>query len=124
MAFLGLFGKKNGGGDAEAEGKYAAFGQEVAADIQRFMTHVAKDWQVAVHHHNFERSPFELQVKIFLERHEHELAEGKYPYTLAYIRAGKIKFNDIAFDAMSKAVVTITALKLMDGFEKAGRKVS
>lgn len=125
MAFFGLFGKKNSsGGEDQPGAKYAAFGEVAQAEIVKFMAHVGKDWQFAVRHPNFERTPFPTHVKLFLDRHEHELSHGHFPHTHALVRAGKINFNDMAFDAMRRAVVTITELKLMDGFEKAGRKVS
>lgn len=125
LGFFGLFGKKKPS-DAEPQvnSKYAAFGEAAQADIQNFSRHLAKDWQYIVNHRNFERTPFELQVRLFLERHEHELGHGKFPHTHALVKAGKLDFNTLAYDTMMHAVRTISELKLLDGFDKAGRKVS
>jgi hypothetical protein len=120
---FGFFKGKGAQEEAGKAGHYDALGPQAVSDINRFAGMVGKDWQTTVTHRNFDRSPFDMQVKLFLESQERELMGGKFPIMAALVKNGQVNHNTVMFEAMSRAVVKIGAVKLLSAFEGLKRKV-
>ncbi|MBI1309425.1 MAG: hypothetical protein GC129_06230 [Proteobacteria bacterium] len=120
---FGLFKKASGAaaGEQAKPHRYAHLGEQAVAEMNRFAAKVGKDWQMAVNHPNFERSPFEMQVKLFAEKEEREMRDGKFPLLAALVANRQVNANFLLFEGMTKAVVKFSTSRMLDTFEKLGR---
>lgn len=118
---FGLFGGKKE--EKTEAGKYDHLGPQALAEIAKWQKAIGKGWQMTVKSPNFDRTEFKMQVKLFVEKMERELRDGNYPLLYALVERKQVNGDEILFETMKRAVVSISELKLFSTFESIGRKV-